>query len=95
MLKIASSFTNYVSEAAENKYLFKLDRIWDNGFWEQKSNEEAYAKWENYCSVSISKDMWEFTLKTLTYGRFVQMKVNLVHEYIILQWTKSIKGFFI
>lgn len=41
----------------------------------------------------ISKDMREFTLKTLTYGRFVQIKVKIVYEYIALQQTGSIKGF--
>ena len=53
---------------------------------ETKSQKEgAYAKWEDYCNLSISKGMWEFTLKTLTYGKFVQMKVRTVHECIILQ----------
>lgn len=33
----------------------------------------------------ISKDMWEFTWKTLTYIRFVQMEVKIVYEYITLQ----------
>lgn len=35
--------------------------------------------------LSISKDMWEFTLKILTYGKFVQMKVEIEHGYITLQ----------
>lgn len=56
MLRIAS-FTNYVSAAVENKYLFRTDRIWNNGFGNKESEEGTYAKWENYCSVSISKDM--------------------------------------
>lgn len=36
MLRIASSFTNHVSEAVESKCPFKIDRIWDNGL-EKKS----------------------------------------------------------
>lgn len=83
MLRIASAFTNYVSTAVENKYLFRTDRLWNNGFENKESKEGAYAKWEKYCYVSISKDMWEFTLRTLTYGMFVQMKVKIVHEYYI------------
>lgn len=55
----------------------------DLGTKSQKEGE--YAEWEDYCNLSISKGMWEFTLKTLTYGKFVQMKVRIVHEYIILQ----------
>ena len=39
MLRIAS-FTNYVSEAVENKYLFKIDRIWDNGFGNKSQMRE-------------------------------------------------------
>lgn len=59
MLKITSvfSFTNYVSAAIEKKYLFRTDRIRNNGFGNKESKEGAYAKWENYCKVSISKDM--------------------------------------
>lgn len=51
MLRIASAFTNYVSAAVENKYLFRTDRLWNNGFENKESKEEAYAKWENYCYI--------------------------------------------
>lgn len=37
----------------------------------KKPKEGAYAKWENYCSVLISKDMCKFPLKTLAYGKSV------------------------
>jgi hypothetical protein len=33
------------------------DPIWGNRFGNKESKQGAYAKWENYCSISISKDM--------------------------------------
>lgn len=53
MLRIACAFTNYVSLAVENSYPFKTDRLWGNGLGSKKSKEGAYAKWENFCSLSV------------------------------------------
>lgn len=53
MLRTACVFTNYVSSTVENSYPFRTDSLWGNGLGNKKSKEGAYAKWENYCSLSV------------------------------------------
>lgn len=40
LLGIAPAFTNYVSAAAENSDLFRIDRIWGRGLGNKMSKKE-------------------------------------------------------